>query len=84
MFLESCVPYSQETCLAVGKRLNLDIGSNFAGDYSTKGCYAYGFGTYDGKIYYGTGGTTEGIQEPVTAPQYRPKGYDCEGNNGGT
>ena len=77
MFLEDCVPQSQETCRALGKRLNLEIGSNFAGDYSTKGCYAYGFGYYDGKIYYGTGGTTEEIQEPVTAPKYRPKGYDC-------
>ena len=34
-------------------------------------------------MYYGTGGTTDQMQESLTAPMYRPKGYDCAGALGG-
>ena len=86
--LYNCVPYSQEACLDAGKRLNLQVGGGgyeFADHYSTKGCYAYDSGNakYAGMMYYGTGGTTEQMQESLTAPMYRPKGYDCAGALGG-
>ena len=79
-FLDVCVPYSQEACRDAGKRLGLKFGTSsyeFAKDYSTKGCYAYKGGSYDGVIFYGTGGTEEQTKTALTAPKYRPEGYDC-------
>ena len=86
--LDTCVPYSQEACLDAGRRLNLEEGGggyDFAGDYLTQGCYAYdsSHANYPGTMYYGTGGTTEQMQESLEAPMYRPKGYDCSGTLGG-
>ena len=86
--LDTCVPYSQEACLDAGRRLNLEEGGggyDFAGDYSTKGCYAYdtSHANYAGMMYYGTDGTTEEMQESLEAPMFRPKGYDCSGTLGG-
>ena len=60
--------------------MGLEIGgldSNFEGTYTWKGCYAYSGGQYNGRIYYGTGGTTEEMQETLESPRYRPTGYDC-------
>ena len=79
-FLEICAPYSQEACRNAGQRLGLNIGGkgyNFAGVYSFKGCYAYKNGIYDGRVYYGTGGTTEQMKTNIEDPRYRPDGYDC-------
>ena len=80
----SCIQYSQEACHDAGKRLGLKIGGNgynFAGNYATKGCHAYKCGShngnYDGMIFYGIGGTKEQISAPLSAPKYRPEGYDC-------
>ena len=57
-------------------------GYNFEGTYTWKGCYAYSSGHLKGRIYYGTGGTTEEMQATIESPRYRPIGYDCpvEGN----
>ena len=52
---------------------------NFAGDYETKGCYAYLDGVYKGLSFYGTGGTVEQMQKLVKNPKWRPQGYDCNG-----
>ena len=49
----------------------------FAGDYSTKGCYAYKGGSYDGTVFYGTGGTEEQRKTTLSEPKYRPEGHDC-------
>jgi len=50
---------------------------NFAGGYSTKGCYAYKGGSFDGMIFYGTGGTEQQTKTTLSSPKYRPEGYDC-------
>ena len=79
-FLDVCVPYSQEACRDAGKRLGLKLGSSsyeFAKDYTTKGCYAYKGGSYDGIVFYGTGGTEQQTKTALSAPKYRPEGYDC-------
>ena len=61
-------------------------GVDFAGDFGTKGCYAYETGTYAGMAYYGTGGTDEQAKAQFAAHLYekytiyRPMGYDCERN----
>ena len=85
-YSDICEPYSQEACRAAGARLGLTLGGNghpFVGKYSTKGCYAYNCGKYNGRMYYGTGGTMEQMKESPDAPKYRPKGYDydCSGNS---
>ena len=86
--LDTCVPYSQEACLDAGRRLNLEEGGggyDFAFDHSPKGCYALdsNHSTHAGRMYYGTYGATEQMQESLEAPKYRPKGYDCSGTLGG-
>ncbi len=56
-------------------------GYEFAGDYSTKGCYAYSDGSFAGRAYYGIGGIDEEMEASALFPQHRPDGYDCyEGN----
>ena len=78
--LDGCVPYSQQACQDAGTRLGLKLGGGgyaFAGAYSTKGCYAYKGGAYDGTVFYGTGGTEEQTKTSISAPKYRPEGYDC-------
>ena len=58
----------------------MKLGGNgypFAKDYSTKGCYAYKGGSYDEIVFYGTGGTEEQTKTALSAPKYRPEGYDC-------
>lgn len=75
-----CVPYSQEACYDAGKRLGLKMGGgsyNFAGDYSTKGCYTKKGGSNDGMVFYGVGGTEQQMKKSLSAPKYRPDGYDC-------
>ena len=59
-------------------------GFNFAGDYRTKGCYAYkeGSGTYGGISFYGNGGKIEQMKEPPSDHLYRPDNYDCPKQKG--
>ena len=80
ILLEACVPYFEEACMDAAKRLDLDLGGEgytFVGDYSEVGCYAYASGMLKGLAFYGTGGTIQQMQEALTAPKYRPNGYDC-------
>jgi len=88
--LKVCTPYTEETCRAVANKLGLTLGDAnwpFKGDYSIKGCYAYGSGTWDtrighkvqgGHVFYGTGGTTSQMSQFLSGMQYRPEGYDCK------
>ena len=58
----------------------MELGGNgydFAGDYGTKGCYAYNDGKYSNKVYYGNGGTEEQMTTSLEDPKYRPDGHDC-------
>ena len=48
------------------------LGLDFAGDYATKGLYAYRGGKYDGMAFFGTGGTEEAMDAPPRLDQYRP------------
>jgi hypothetical protein len=80
-FIEPCEPYSQLACSAATLSMSFEMGTNpnFAGDYETKGCYAYLDGVYKGLSFYGTGGTVEQMQKSVKNPKWRPQGYDCNG-----
>ena len=76
------MPYSQEACEAVAKELGKELGTStyaFAGDYGTKGCYAYTSGAYQNTMFYGLGGTEEDKKSDLTGTKYRPPGYDCQG-----
>ncbi|KAK3232876.1 hypothetical protein CYMTET_56800 [Cymbomonas tetramitiformis] len=76
-----CVPYSKIACGNAATALGISLGGNgyeFAGSYSTKGCYAYSSGTYQGMAYFGTGGTNAESSAAVSSPKYRPAGHDCE------
>ena len=80
------MPYSQEVCEVVAKELGKELGTSsyaFAGDYGTKGCYAYKSGSYQNVMFYGTGGTYAEKKSDLTGNKYdmfRPAGYDCKGN----
>ena len=49
-------------------------GKPFAGDYSTKGLYAYSSGKFDGMAFFGINGTAEQMEAPPDerGGQYRP------------
>ena len=82
IFVSVCDPYSEQACRDIAKNLGLSLGGegySFAGDFSVKGCYAYSSGKYAGKVYYGTGGTTEQMKKSVSGQAHRLAGYDCEG-----
>lgn len=85
VLLGSCTPYSREACMAAALSQGLKqggAGSEFVGDWSTKGCYAYKSGTYAGIAFYGTGGSKEQMREPLTSDKiFRPTGHDCPAGN---
>jgi len=57
------------------KWLSLQIGHKdfaFAGNYVTKGLYAYSEGTYKGCAFFGRGGNSEQQQASPAHPKYRP------------
>jgi len=73
-----CTPHSRDACEAAALALGLSVGgagSDFEGNWSTKGCYTYKKGTYTGHVYYGKGDGP--ISNKLTGDIYRPKGYDC-------
>mmetsp|Transcript_145532 Transcript_145532/g.268314 ORF Transcript_145532/g.268314 Transcript_145532/m.268314 type:complete len:440 (-) Transcript_145532:165-1484(-) len=81
---EPCDPYTEQACLQAALMNGLHIGGSpdkayeFAGDYSTKGCYYYSNGDYAGYAYYGLGGTLEENEAPVSGDyKLRVPGYDC-------
>jgi len=78
-----CERYSEKACEGAIRQNGLikgGKGSAFAGNYPTKGCYAYTSGKYEGRGYYGTGGSESQMKAtPSIAHQYRPDGYeDCQ------
>ena len=79
--IKDCTPYSEGACKAAANALNLNWKS--AGDYGTKGCYAYksNHGNYPNNVYYGTGGTDdEKKMRLISSSIYRPDGHDCRSN----
>ena len=74
-----CDPYSEKACRDAADSLGLTFAA--AGNYKwTKGCYTYSSGTYEGKVYYGTGGTMDQMKSLLSGSTYRPTGYDCIGS----
>ena len=80
LFCSECEPYTERACRDAANYNKLIIGgkgSEFAGEYKTNGCYAYSSGTYNGRVYYGTGGTLSQKKSSLDGNKYRPVGYDC-------
>ena len=72
--------YDDPWLIACAKAAKADAKLKFvsAGDYWTKGCYAYRSGKYKNKVYYGLGGS-ENDKKSKTLPgdvKYRPTGFD--------
>lgn len=75
-----CKGVCEEKCKSAALAAGLALGgggSGFAGNYKTKGCYAYKSGKYKGMAFYGKGGTDAHVRAPVSSPKYRLAGYDC-------
>ena len=68
---------SEKACYDRALSLNLEIGAlpayEFAGEYPTKGCYTYGPTNklYEGKAFFGTGGTSADRMAAVTGSKVR-------------
>lgn len=79
-----CVPYSQDACVEAALNANLGMGTrsySFAGNYPTKGCYFYSYGSsdYGGVAFYGLGGSeAENMEANLGDSKYRIPGYDCQ------
>ena len=77
-----CIPYSEQACIVAILSNGFQIASMkttgylWKGAWSYKGCMVYTSGSYKGFAFYGTGGTPEQMQLPVS-DGLRPKGYDC-------
>lgn len=75
-----CDPYTEEACRDASTSLGLSLGGSgyaFAGNWPTKGCYAYSSTTFIGNAYYSTGGTMDQMKTVLVGSKYRPVGYDC-------
>ena len=81
ILIGKCVPYSGQACIDAGKKSGLITygGANFAGDWSTKGCYSYKYGKYAGTYWYGTGGDAPERKASLDHVDsvYRPYEFDC-------
>jgi len=78
-----CVPYSEEACRDAALRHHLTLGTNGeltkSSSYSDKGCFTYLEGSYDGKVYYGTKGSTSAEKSMnLEKPKVRPFQFDCD------
>ena len=65
-------------CQAVALQLGLKLGSNgsnFAGNYSTKGLYAYSEGELAGHAFFGLYGDSKSLVANVPFPKYRPRTF---------
>ena len=63
---------SEKFCEAAAAKLNLKLTKKSS--YSTKGCYGYNDGRYDGEIFFGTEGTHEQNQKKISgSANYRPE-----------
>ena len=61
-------------CKTAAKAKGLKLGGKgyaFSGGYGTKGCYAYKGGKYNGRAYFGTGGSKAQMAAKLRAPKYR-------------
>ena len=81
-FSEACIPDSEKACLDAINSLGLEEGGRgyaFAGDYGTKGCYAYEAENtkYGNMAFYGTGGSEDEMKTILAKPQYRPMIDSC-------
>eukprot|EP00940_MAST-03C_sp_MAST-3C-sp2_P003162 g3162.t1 len=66
---------SETACRDAAKALGLKLGGRgypFAGDYPTKGLYAYSGGKYAGIAFYGRSSSFSERLAPVRKPKYRP------------
>ena len=78
LFCSECEPYTERACRDAANYNKLIIGSGFAGKfYGNYGCYAYSSGKYNGRVYYGTGGTLSQKKSLLGGNKYRPVGHDC-------
>ena len=81
-------PLTESDARTLAEHLGLQLGgagTEFAGDYGTKGLYAYSSGNYEGMAFFGTGGTEEEMLAPIEhASKYRPSFGDLDngGDNG--
>merc|ERR1711962_1721515 len=69
-----CQPYTESACRLAASINKYQVGGNgyqFAGDYTTKGCYVYVNGPFNGRVYYGTGGTLGQKMAPLAGPTSR-------------
>ena len=63
---------TEEACRVRASEQGYQLGGHgydsFAGDFGTKGCYAYDSGAYNGSVWFGTGGSVAEMQaEPSSA-----------------
>jgi len=88
-----CYGFSADACREAASALGLTLGGvgyDFAGDYHTKGCYAYTSGQYAGHAYYGQIGgadVTSSSQHNAlnNAAKYRVAGtFGCTARMGET
>ena len=66
---------TEDDCKKVAESFGLQLGgggSDFAGNYKTKGLYAYNSGRYAGMAFFGRGGTEAQMKAAVTGKKYRP------------
>ncbi|MBT7852487.1 MAG: hypothetical protein HN675_04145, partial [Opitutae bacterium] len=81
-------PLTESDARTLAEQLGLQLGgagTEFAGDYGTKGLYAYSSGNYEGMAFFGTGGTEEEMLAPIEhESKYRPSFGDLDngGDNG--
>ena len=64
------------------KNLGLEVGNDFTGNYSTKGCFAFTNKSpnFAGKIYFSQGATKDDLKATLSGHKFRPIGYDCISN----
>lgn len=77
---EDCVPYSKAACQQAAEKGGLSLGGGgyaFAGKFSTKGCYTYKSGKYEGSAYFGTGGSLAARKKPRKGKKVEVEGADC-------
>jgi hypothetical protein len=79
----ACALISESECENISTAAGLQLGGDgteFAGNYINKGCYAYTLAhpRYGGMAFYGRDGSDSEQVTPVFAPKYRPQ---CEANS---
>lgn len=82
--IENCTPYSKDACKAAAAAAS-NLEWKAAGNYGTKGCYAYhpDDESWPNQVYYGIGGTVDAKKKSLdgSSRKFRPEGHDCKSNN---